>query len=103
MMNSKALYIILAAAILLSCSSAEKNRPKTNFGEIEFQTYDADAPKTVNNFITLANKGFYNNVIFHRVIKGFMIQGGDPTGTGMGGPGYQFEDELNPQTESYKN
>jgi cyclophilin family peptidyl-prolyl cis-trans isomerase len=75
---------------------------KTNFGDIQFETYDADAPKTVDNFIALANKGFYDGVIFHRVIKGFMIQGGDPTGTGAGGPGYKFEDELNPQTESYK-
>lgn len=75
---------------------------KTNLGEIKFQTYDADAPKTTENFITLANKGFYNGVIFHRVIDGFMIQGGDPTGTGTGGPGYQFADELNPNTESYK-
>ncbi len=76
---------------------------KTSMGDIEFLTYDADAPKAVSNFIDLANKGFYNNVIFHRIIKGFMIQGGDPTGTGRGGPGYQFEDELNPDTESYKN
>ncbi len=75
---------------------------KTNYGEIQFGTYDADAPKTVQNFITLAEKGFYNNLIFHRVIKGFMIQGGDPNGNGMGGPGYQFEDELNPNTDSYK-
>lgn len=75
---------------------------KTNFGEVQFQTYDADAPKAVNNFITLAQKGFYDNLIFHRVIKGFMIQGGDPNGNGAGGPGYQFEDELNPNTESYK-
>ena len=75
---------------------------KTNFGEIQFETYDADAPKTAANFIVLANKGFYDNLIFHRVIKGFMIQGGDPSGNGTGGPGYQFEDELNPQTESYK-
>lgn len=75
---------------------------KTNMGEIKFQTYDADAPKTVENFITLAQKGFYDGVIFHRVIDGFMIQGGDPTGTGTGGPGYQFADELNPQTDSYK-
>ena len=76
---------------------------KTNKGEIKFETYDADAPKTVENFITLANKKFYDGVIFHRVIDGFMIQGGDPTGTGTGGPGYKFADELNPQTESYKN
>ncbi len=75
---------------------------KTNLGDIQFETYDADAPKTVQNFIDLANKGFYNGVVFHRVIDGFMIQGGDPTGTGMGGPGYQFEDELNSSSESYK-
>lgn len=75
---------------------------ETNQGKIVFETYDADAPKAVNNFITLANKGFYNGIIFHRVIKGFMIQGGDPTGTGMGGPGYTFEDELNPNTASAK-
>lgn len=75
---------------------------ETNKGTIVFETYDADAPKTSSNFVTLANKGFYNGVIFHRVIKDFMIQGGDPTGTGSGGPGYKFEDELNPNTESYK-
>ena len=75
---------------------------ETNKGKIVFETYDADAPKTVQNFITLAEKGFYNGIIFHRVIKDFMIQGGDPTGTGMGGPGYKFEDELNPATPSYK-
>ena len=75
---------------------------KTNLGEIRFKTYDADAPKTVSNFITLAQKGFYDGIIFHRVIDGFMIQTGDPQGTGMGGPGYVFEDELNSQTDSYK-
>ena len=75
---------------------------KTNLGEIKFETYDADAPNTVKNFIDLASKGFYNGVIFHRVIDGFMIQGGDPTGTGRGGPGYQFADELNPATPSYQ-
>ncbi|MBI2514606.1 peptidylprolyl isomerase [Candidatus Wolfebacteria bacterium] len=75
---------------------------KTNFGEIQFETYDNDAPKTAKNFIDLANKGFYNNLIFHRVIKDFMIQGGDPKGDGTGGPGYKFEDELDPNTESYK-
>ncbi len=72
----------------------------TDKGVIVFQTYDADAPKTVENFITLAEKNFYTGVIFHRVIKGFMIQGGDPTGTGSGGPGYVFDDELTPGTES---
>lgn len=75
---------------------------ETNKGTIVFETYDADAPKTVENFITLANKGFYNGTIFHRVISGFMIQGGDPTGTGSGGPGYQFADELDPNTPSAK-
>ncbi len=75
---------------------------ETSMGKIVFETYDTDAPKAVNNFVTLANKGFYNGVIFHRVISGFMIQGGDPTGTGMGGPGYKFDDELNPNTPSYK-
>lgn len=74
----------------------------TSMGKIEFETYDADAPRTVQNFIQLAEKNFYSNVIFHRIIKGFMIQGGDPTGTGMGGPGYQFADELNPNTPSYQ-
>ena len=76
---------------------------ETNKGNIVFETYDSDAPNTVNNFITLANKGFYKDVIFHRVIKDFMIQGGDPTGTGRGGPGYTFNDELNSATDSYKN
>jgi cyclophilin family peptidyl-prolyl cis-trans isomerase len=75
---------------------------ETSKGTIVFETYDADAPNTVKNFITLANKGFYNGLIFHRVINGFMIQGGDPTGTGMSGPGYQFADELNSSTPSYK-
>lgn len=75
---------------------------ETNRGKIVFQTYNDDAPKTVENFIALVKKGFYDGVIFHRVIKGFMIQGGDPTGTGTGGPGYKFADELNPNTPSYK-
>lgn len=74
----------------------------TNKGDITIELYKDDAPKTVENFLTLVNKNFYDGVIFHRVISGFMIQGGDPTGTGMGGPGYKFEDELNAETESYK-
>jgi peptidyl-prolyl cis-trans isomerase B (cyclophilin B) len=68
---------------------------QTNQGTIEIELFDEDAPKTVENFKKLANDGFYNGVIFHRVIPDFMIQGGDPTGTGTGGPGYQFEDEFN--------
>ena len=67
----------------------------TNHGPIELELFDDDAPKTVENFRKLAADGFYDGVIFHRVIKDFMIQGGDPTGTGTGGPGYTFEDELN--------
>src|SRR3954453_19088234 len=68
---------------------------QTNEGPIELELFDEDAPKTVANFKQLAGQGFYDGVIFHRIIKDFMIQGGDPTGTGTGGPGYQFEDEIN--------
>jgi peptidyl-prolyl cis-trans isomerase B (cyclophilin B) len=67
----------------------------TNHGAIELELFDDDAPKTVENFKKLAADGFYDGVIFHRVIPDFMIQGGDPTGTGTGGPGYTFEDEFN--------
>ena len=75
---------------------------ETSMGNIEIALAESDAPKTTANFLKLVGDGFYDGVIFHRVIAGFMIQGGDPTGTGTGGPGYQFEDELNAQTESYK-
>ena len=67
----------------------------TNHGPIELELFEGEAPKTVDNFRKLAEDGFYNGVIFHRVIPDFMIQGGDPTGTGTGGPGYTFEDEFN--------
>src|SRR5215218_9149436 len=67
----------------------------TSHGAIEVELFDDDAPKTVENFRKLATDGFYDGVIFHRIIPDFMIQGGDPTGTGMGGPGYAFEDEFN--------
>ena len=67
----------------------------TNHGDITFELFDDDAPKTVENFRKLAGDGFYDGIVFHRVIPDFMIQGGDPTGTGMGGPGYTFEDEPN--------
>lgn len=66
----------------------------TNHGEITIEFDAVRSPNTVNNFVTLARDGFYDGVIFHRVIANFMIQGGDPTGTGMGGPGYKFRDEL---------
>ncbi len=67
---------------------------ETSKGTIVLELYPQHAPKTVNNFVFLANAGFYDGVVFHRVIPDFVIQGGDPTGTGRGGPGYQFEDEL---------
>ncbi len=67
----------------------------TSEGPIELELHAVDAPKTVENFVKLSREGFYEGVIFHRVIPDFMIQGGDPTGTGTGGPGYQFEDEFN--------
>ena len=67
----------------------------TSEGAIEVELYPDDAPKTVENFEKLSREKFYEGVIFHRVIPDFMIQGGDPTGTGMGGPGYEFEDEFN--------
>jgi cyclophilin family peptidyl-prolyl cis-trans isomerase len=68
---------------------------KTDKGDIVCALYAAKVPKTVNNFVFLAREGFYDNTIFHRVITDFMVQGGDPTGTGMGGPGYKFNDEFN--------
>src|SRR3954470_17510361 len=68
---------------------------QTSEGPIVLELFDEDAPKTVANFKKLAGEGFYDNLIFHRVIKDFMIQGGCPQGTGTGGPGYQFEDEFN--------
>ena len=72
---------------------------ETNLGKIKIEFFVKDAPNTVNNFVSLSNDGYYNGVIFHRVINGFMIQGGDPSGTGHGDfgkyPGYEFEDELN--------
>lgn len=66
----------------------------TSKGNIVLELYPAHAPKTVNNFVFLARQGFYDGLKFHRVINNFMIQGGDPTGTGTGGPGYKFEDET---------
>ena len=73
----------------------------TNYGDITFEFFN-DSPIAASNYIYLASKHFYDGVIFHRVIKGFMIQGGDPTGTGIGGPGYKFEDELDPSTVSFQ-
>lgn len=88
-------------------STSTSNQPtymtatiKTNKGAIELAFFSDSAPNTVENFRKLSNDDFYQGVIFHRVIEGFMIQGGDPTGTGRGGPGYTFADELDPSSEA---
>jgi cyclophilin family peptidyl-prolyl cis-trans isomerase len=98
---------IITGLFLTACSSNEIIKPKektmsvavikTNMGTIEIELFAKETPKTVENFVGLANKGYYNGVIFHRVIDGFMIQGGDPTGTGRGGEsiwGKKFNDEF---------
>jgi peptidyl-prolyl cis-trans isomerase B (cyclophilin B) len=69
----------------------------TERGDLQLELFTADAPKTVNNFVFLIKEGFYDNTVFHRVISDFMVQGGDPTGTGRGGPGYRFTDEFSSQ------
>ena len=71
---------------------------KTDKGDVRIELFPKEAPKTVNNFVFLARDGFYDGVIFHRVIPGFMAQGGDPTGSGRGGPGYSFGDEFSAKT-----
>lgn len=71
-------------------------RVSTDLGDFVLELFADKAPQTVNNFVFLAREGYYDGVTFHRVIKGFMAQGGDPTGTGMGGPGYSFDDEFHP-------
>lgn len=81
-------------AMQIDPSKTYKVTIDTNKGAIELELYPEHAPKTVNNFAFLAGEGFYNGIKFHRVIGDFMVQGGDPTGTGRGGPGYKFEDEL---------
>jgi cyclophilin family peptidyl-prolyl cis-trans isomerase len=92
--------LITGGFIFMSTNPAAAANPKatieTTKGKIVVELYKDKAPKTVGNFTTLANKGFYNGIIFHRVIPGFMIQTGDPTGTGRGGPGYNFADEFGP-------
>lgn len=79
--------------ILPSEEVNKKVRIKTSKGDIVIQVMPDQGPRAASNFVYLAKRGFYNGTIFHRVIDGFMIQGGDPTGTGMGGPGYQFSDD----------
>ncbi|MBI4436176.1 MAG: peptidylprolyl isomerase [Candidatus Omnitrophica bacterium] len=95
-------FLCVAAAVLFLTTrgyteeGSVKITLKTTKGEIGAELYPKEAPKTVENFLTLARKGFYNGIIFHRVIPKFMLQTGDPTGTGMGGPGYTFKDEFSP-------
>jgi len=87
----------IIAAIIISNNMVSKHTKvllETNKGNITLELYTGEMKITAGNFVDLVNKGFYNGVIFHRVIDGFMIQGGDPTGTGMGGPGYKIKDEF---------
>ncbi len=96
-------YYLLILLILLLCKGQKMNIEKkglfaiieTDKGNLVIELYPEVAPRTVENFINLSRKGFYDGVVFHRVIPNFMAQTGDPTGTGSGGPGYQFEDEIN--------
>ena len=81
-------------AMQIDTSKTYRATIRTNKGDVTVRLFADESPNAVNNFVFLAKDGFYDGVIFHRVIKGFMIQGGDPTGTGRGGPGYRFADEL---------
>jgi cyclophilin family peptidyl-prolyl cis-trans isomerase len=83
-------------ALAIDPNKKYKAKLKTSKGDIVIELFADKVPNTVNNFVFLARDGYYDNTTFHRVIKDFMVQGGDPTGTGRGGPGYQFKDELDP-------
>ena len=95
----KKIMIVLSLLIIMGCSTGGNTMIEmhTTEGVMKFEMYDDKAPNTVKNFLDLAKDGFYDEVIFHRVINGFMIQGGDPTGTGTGGPGYTIDDEFHPE------
>ena len=109
-MTRQSLIALLASMILLAtaCTTTEEKTMnttviiETTMGSMTFTLFDDKAPVTTTNFKTLTNKKFYDGVIFHRVIKNFMIQGGDPTGTGMGGPGYTIKDEFHAQLKHDK-
>ena len=92
--------VLAGGCLLMGITRAESGRPKatieTSKGRIVIELYQDEVPKTVENFVKLAKQGFYNGIVFHRVIPGFMVQTGDPTGTGRGGPGYAFADEFAP-------
>jgi cyclophilin family peptidyl-prolyl cis-trans isomerase len=100
------LLILVLLLIIEGCQKKTVNATlETSKGTIEVELFQSDAPKTVANFTGLAEQGYFNGIIFHRISKGFVIQGGDPTGTGTGGKsiyGKDFEDELNPSTPSYQ-
>jgi len=85
-----------APAMQIDPKKKYKARMETDKGTMVIELFPEKTPKTVNNFVFLAREGYYDGVIFHRVINDFMVQGGDPTGTGMGGPGYKFADEFHP-------
>jgi peptidyl-prolyl cis-trans isomerase B (cyclophilin B) len=91
-----------APAMSIDPSKTFQANIETSRGTIVCDLFAKDAPKTVNNFVFLAREGFYDGTTFHRVINDFMIQGGDPTGTGRGGPGYKFEDEVGPGKPRHK-
>ncbi len=99
---------VVPAATVQTASVTQKDegivkvKIETNIGVIEANLFANEVPKTVENFVKLAEKGFYDGIIFHRVIPDFMVQTGDPTGTGMGGPGYQFADEFSPKLKHNK-
>jgi peptidyl-prolyl cis-trans isomerase B (cyclophilin B) len=108
MSKTSILTIAFALAILAAPAQSEESMKdiriivKTDKGNIEGVLYPAKAPVTVANFLNLAKRGYYDGLTFHRVIPDFMIQGGDPTGTGGGGPGYRFEDECTPELKHDK-
>lgn len=89
--------LLLITFLFLAACSNPVAVMETSKGTMEFELYEERAPVTVENFVNLSEDGFYEGVIFHRVIDGFMIQGGDPTGTGTGGPGYTIDDEFHPE------
>jgi peptidyl-prolyl cis-trans isomerase B (cyclophilin B) len=91
-----------APAMSIDTDKTYRVTMSTSKGDIVLDLYPSYAPKTVNNFVFLTREGYYDGVTFHRVISNFMIQGGDPTGSGRGGPGYQFEDEVDPKTNPMK-
>ena len=108
MRKTTILLVIFALAIFTLPAQGEESMQdiriivKTDKGDIEGVLYPSKAPVTVANFLNLAKRGYYNGITFHRVIPNFMVQGGDPTGTGSGGPGYRFEDECTPELKHDK-